>query len=362
MRFTELVRSKATIPTLLAGAAGVLIVLYAWQLPPFTSSVQSTNNAFVKGRVTFIAPQLAGYVVNVPVTDYELVSKGDVLIQLDDRIYHQQLAQAEATLIQQQNNLANFEQNRASKQASVELAKAQVEAAEASLAKATADSSRSQSLLSSGLSPQSSADQVHTTLLQAQASVTQAKASVSIATEALALVEGGKAGLEGAVKGAEAAVELARINLSNTTILAPVDGQLGEVTARIGQFVSMGTQMTSVTPPQTWIIANFKETQLNGLKIGQTVSVSIDALDHMKIEGHISEISPATGAEFSVLKPDNATGNFTKIAQRIPVRIEIDADQLSGVHLSPGMSVEVAVDTALGPDPHFSRAKVASAQ
>lgn len=360
MRFTELVRSKATIPALMAGIAGVLVVLYAWQLPPFSSSVQTTNNAFIKGRVTMIAPQLAGYVVEVPVTDYQLVQQGDLLVQLDDRIYRQQLAQAEATLIQQQNNLSNFEQNRASKIASVDLAKAQLEAAEAALAKANADAERSQSLFASGLSAQASADQVQAALSQAQSGVAQAQASVSIAQENLSLVEGGKAGLEGAVKGAEAAVQLAKINLSNTAIVAPVAGRLGEVTARIGQYVSVGSQMTSVTPPQTWIVANFKETQMAGLKVGQEVSVTVDALDHAAVVGHISEISPATGSEFSVLKPDNATGNFTKIAQRIPVRIEIDPGQLPDVQLLPGMSVEVAVDTASAPEPQGDRLDVAS--
>jgi multidrug resistance efflux pump len=346
MRIKELVLSKATIPALLAGIAGVLVVLYAWQLPPFTSSVQSTNNAYIKGKVTLIAPQLAGYIVNVPVTDYTSVKKGDLLVQLDDRIYVQQVAQAEGTLQQQQNALNNFEQNASSKQSSVDLANAQLQAAQAALHKAEMDSGRSQNLLASGLSAQSAADTVSTVLAQAQASVAQAEASVSIAEQNLALVVAGKPALEGAVKGAEAAVALAKINLSNTRILAPVDGRLGEVTARQGQYVSVGSQLTSVTPPQTWIVANFKETQLSGLKIGQEVNFTVDAMNAGEMKGHISEISPAAGSEFSVLKPDNATGNFTKIAQRIPVRIEIDPNQDLSANLLPGMSVEVNVETA----------------
>ncbi|UXN70643.1 HlyD family secretion protein [Devosia neptuniae] len=346
MRIKELVLSKATIPAVLAGLIGIGAVLYAWQLPPFTTSVQSTNNAYVKGRVTLIAPQLAGYVVAVPVTDYQSVHRGDVLVQLDDRIYVQQLAQAEAALLQQQNALANYDQNYASKQASVDLAKAQLTAAQAALSKAQADATRTDSLLASGLSPQSTVDQVHSALAQAQSSVDQASASVSIAEQNLSLVEGGKPALEGAVKGAEAAVELARINISNTRIVAPVDGVLGEVTARLGQYVSIGTQLTSVTPPQTWVIANFKETQLAGIVVGQQANIKVDALGYGALTGHISEISPAAGSEFSVLKPDNATGNFTKIAQRIPVRIELDEGQDLAARLLPGMSVEVSVDTA----------------
>lgn len=346
MRFKELISSKATIPAVLAGIAGVLIVLYAWQLPPFTSAVQSTNNAYVKGQVTILAPQLAGYVTQVPVTDYLTVKKGDLLVQLDDRIYVQQLSQAKATLAQQQSALDNYEANHSSKKASVDLADAQLESAEAGLQKAQRDAGRNSSLLKSGIAAQSSADQVNAALVQAEAGVSQAKASVAIAEQNLALVEAGKPGLEAAVKGADAMVQLAEINLNNTRIVAPVDGRLGEVTVRVGQFVSVGSQLTSVTPPHTWIIANFKETQLAGLAIGQEASFTVDALNAGKMTGKISEISPAAGSEFSVLKPDNATGNFTKVAQRIPVRIEIDPDQSLASRLLPGMSVEVSVDTA----------------
>lgn len=346
MHIKELLTSKATIPALLVGVLGVGIVLYAWQLPPFTSTIQTTNNAFVKGRVTLIAPQLPGYVVNVAVTDYTEVAKGDLLVQLDDRIYVQQLAQAQATLIQQRTNLANSAQTHGVKQASVDLANAQLAAAQAAFSKAQSDANRSASMLASGLSAQSVAEQVNTALLQAQSSVAQAQASVAIATQNLALSDATEPALEGAVKGAEAAVEVARINLSNTRVVAPVDGKLGEVTVRVGQYVSVGSQLTSVTPPQTWIVANFKETQLPGISVGQPVTIHVDALNRASLAGHISEISPATGSEFSVLKADNATGNFTKIAQRIPVRVEIEAGQDLAAQLLPGMSVEVSVDTA----------------
>lgn len=345
MKIKELLTSKGSWAALVIGVLGVAVVLYAWQLPPFTSSIQATNNAYIRGRVTMIAPQLAAYVVDVPATDYKQVKKGDLLVQLDDRIYVQQLEQAQGALAQQQNALDNYEQNRASKQASVDFAKAQLEAAQAALERAQADAGRSASLLASGLSPQSSSDQVQAALLQAQAGVAQAQANVSIAQQNLGLVEGSVPGLQGAVRSAEAAVELARINLANTQITAPVDGVLGEVTARVGQFVSIGTQLTSLTPADRWVVANFKETQMPGLHVGQQASFTVDALGHKLLTGHIAEISPATGSEFSVIKPDNATGNFTKIAQRIPVRIELDPDQELAGYLLPGMSVEVSVGT-----------------
>lgn len=347
MKIKEILISKGSWAALLIGLVGVGVVLYAWQLPPFTSTIQSTNNAFVRGRVTMLAPQLAAYVTEVPVTDYQQVKQGDLLVQLDERIYVQQLEQAQGALSQQRNALDNYEQNRASKQASVDFARAQMAAAQAALARAQADANRSESLLKSGLSPQASNDQVHAALLQAQSGVAQAQANVSMAEQNLALVEGSVPALQGAVRSAEAAVELANINLSNTRIVAPVDGVLGEVAARVGQFVSTGTQLTSITPGDRWVVANFKETQMPGIHVGQQAVFSVDALDHARLTGHVSEISPATGSEFSVIKPDNATGNFTKIAQRIPVRIELDPDQELVGKLLPGMSVEVSLDTNL---------------
>ncbi|MDB5657855.1 MAG: hemolysin secretion protein [Cypionkella sp.] len=346
MRFPQFFTSKATILVLLAGVIGVLAILYAWQLPPFTSTVQSTDNAYVKGRVTLIAPQLAGYVASVPVTDYQNVKQGDLLVQMDDRTYQQQLAQAQASLAQQENNLENFESNRRAKQASIELAQAQLSAALAALDKTQADFDRNVSLTNKGLSAESVGEQSRAALVQAQSAVAEAQASVNIAQLNLISFEGTRNGFVAAVDGAKAAAQLARINLQNTKIVAPLDGQLGEVSARLGQFVSAGTQLTSITPPQTWIVANFKETQLGLMQIGQSASLTVDALSKSKLTGHITQISPATGSEFSVLKPDNATGNFTKIAQRIPVHIELDPGQDLAKRLAPGMSVSVAVDTA----------------
>lgn len=344
----EIFLSKFGLGMLALGVAGVAGVLYAWQLPPFTTSVETTNNAYVRGQVTLISPQLAGYVTDVPVKDYMLVKKGDLLIQVDDRIYEEQLAQAEATLAQQQAGLDNFELGQASKQASLDLAKAQLQSAEAALEKAKLDDQRIGSLVQRGISTQASGDQTRTALLQAQATVAQANASVEIASKAFELGAAAKPTLEAAVRSAEASVELAKINLGNTRITAPVDGRLGEVTARVGHYVLPGTQLTSVTPEMTWVMANFKETQLAGMKPGLPATFTVDALPGAIFQGHVTRISPAAGSEFAVLKADNATGNFTKVPQRIPVRIDIDSDEAMTA-LRPGMSVEVRIDTAATP-------------
>ena len=145
---------------------------------------------------------------------------------------------------------------------------------------------------------------------------------------------------------AEAQVRLAEIDLANTRILAPRDGQLGQVTVRQGAFVNAGAQLTALVPSQLWIIANMKETQMADVRLGQPVSFTVDALDNATLRGHVERIAPATGSEFSVITPDNATGNFVKIAQRIPVRISIDANQPLARRLRPGMSVVATIDTA----------------
>ncbi len=149
--------------------------------------------------------------------------------------------------------------------------------------------------------------------------------------------------------GAEAAVHLAEIDLQNTRIVAPEDGRLGEVGARLGQYVSAGTQLLALVPKRFWVVANFKETQLSGMKVGQPATFVVDALPDEKLHGRVERFSPATGSEFSVLKADNATGNFTKVAQRLPVRIAIDDGQDLANRLAPGMSVVVSIDTRAKP-------------
>jgi multidrug resistance efflux pump len=356
MQIQSIFKSRTTLAALAVGILGVLLVLYSWQLPPFASSVQTTNNAYVKGQVTLLSPQIAGYVVAVPVQDYMSVKKGDLLVQIDDRIYRQQLAQAQATLVQQQAALANFAENRLAKQASLDLAKAQLQSAQAGLEKAELDDKRTGTLVDRGFSTQSSGDQTRVARLQAQSTVAQAEASVQIAEQNLALIDAGKSSLEAAVASAEAAVELAQINLGNTRIVAPVDGRLGEVAARLGQYAAAGTQLTSITPSKTWVIANFKETQLAHVEVGQPATFTVDGLGDVELNGRVSQIAPAAGSEFSVLKADNATGNFTKVAQRIPLRIEIDGGQPAAADLRPGMSVIVKIDTADKPLPALASA------
>ncbi|MDW9463664.1 HlyD family efflux transporter periplasmic adaptor subunit [Sinorhizobium meliloti] len=343
-------RSPTTFIVLLAGLAGLLLVLYAWRLPPFASSVETTENAYVRGYVTTISPQLSGYIAQVPVRDYEEVKAGQILVMIDDRIYVQKLAQAKATLATQRAALANSFEQELSAKAGIAASEAQLDGAKAALSTARATWDRIRPLADKGVATRSDADQARAVFEQAEAGVKQAIANLEVSRQSLATTLGARAGLEGSVAGAEAAVELAEIDLDNTRIVAPPRaGRLGEIGARVGQYVTAGTQLLSVVPHEVWIVANFKETQLDGMRVGQPVTISVDALNRQVLRGHIERFSPAAGSEFSIIRPDNATGNFTKVAQRLGVRIAVDPEQPMADRLAPGLSVVVRVDKAAEP-------------
>jgi multidrug resistance efflux pump len=338
-------RFLTTTFALIIGVAGILLVLYAWQLPPFAGTVEITDNAYVRGQVTIISPQLAGYISEVPVKDYENVKAGQVLARIDDRIYRQKVNQAEATLNTQQAQIDALEQKRLSAEAKLEATKAQVNSAETAMKTAQSSYDRNLSLSKTGAISRSAFEQASSTLENARAAVVQAKANQEVAEQDLASVAVSGEGYVAAVAAAQAALDLAKIDLSNTVITAPTDGRLGEVGVRLGQYVTAGSQLLAVVPQKIWVTANFKETQVENITVGKRATFTVDALGHRQFAGRIESLSPAAGSEFSVLKADNATGNFTKVAQRLPVRISIDAGQVDIDRLAPGMSVVVRVDT-----------------
>lgn len=326
---------------------GVLIILYAWQLWPFTSAIQSTENAYVRGQVTFISPQVSGYLTSVEVVDLQPVEKGQLLMTIDDRIYRQRVHQAQAQLAMKQAALDNNRQQRRSAEATIASNKAALENAKAQALKGSFDLRRVENLAADGSLSVRERDAARAANAQAQAAVRQAEAQLAVAQQNLQTVIVNRAALEGDVASAQAALELAEIDLANTRIVAPDAGQLGQLSVRKGAYVTAGTRLTSVVPEHKWIIANMKETQLADIRPGLPVTFRVDALNGKRFTGRVEFISPAAGSEFSAISPDNATGNFVKIAQRIPVRIAIDADDMH--ELRPGMSVEVSIDTAAQP-------------
>ncbi|MBZ5760165.1 MULTISPECIES: HlyD family secretion protein [Rhizobium] len=347
---SRLVRSPIEVVAVLAGIGGIMLVLYAWHLPPFRTSVETTDDAYVKGYVTVISPQVSGYVTDVRVKDYESVKQGEVLAKIDDRIYQQKLAQARANRDGQKAGLANSRQQELVARAEIASSQAAVDSVQAGLTRAQLAWERIETLVQKGVSTTSDAETAQATLEQAKAAVNQALAAVEVSRQNLTTIIVNRASLEAGVAGAEAAMQQASIDLQNATIIAPRSGRLGEIGVRLGQYVTAGTQLLALVPEDTWVIANFKETQLDGMQVGQPVAISVDAFGHRRLNGHIQSFSPAAGSEFAVIKPDNATGNFTKVAQRVGVRVTIDPGQPEAANLAPGLSVVVSIDKASKPE------------
>lgn len=342
-------KSRTTVIVIVAAALfAILAILYSWQLPPFAGLSEKTDNAYVRGQVTIISPQVSGYVTRVSVQDFAEVKAGHILATIDDRIYRARVAQAEANVAAQEAALANSAQAQKSREVATDSQNAGIANAQAQLAKAEADMRRARALVADGSISTREFDQTRAALLASQAALQQARASRAIGTQDIRTVVVGRAGLEAAVASAKAQLRLAQIDLDNTVIRAPTDGQLSEIGVRQGAYVTAGTQLLSIVPHNVWVIANFKETQTHDMVIGQPVQFRVDALGSAELTGRIENLSPAAGSEFAVLKADNATGNFVKVSQRIAVRIAIDRGQPLAKRLRPGMSVEVRVDTKRG--------------
>ncbi|WP_460274041.1 HlyD family secretion protein [Celeribacter sp. ULVN23_4] len=336
------------LPTAIAvsiGIAGILLLLYAWHLPPFNSAQPTTENAYIRGQVTTIAPQLSGYISAVEVTDYQAVKTGDVIARLDDRIYRQKLAQAKAQLASAKAALEVGKQSVSSAEASLRATEASHDAAKSALEIAQTNWDRIETLHTRGVASQSDLDTSHQSLQQAKATETQTAAQIVVQQEALKSARVALAADDADIASANAAVALAEIDLDNTVIRVRQDGHLGAVSARVGQYVSAGTSLVTEIGKDVWIVANFKETAIGDIRLGDDVSFTVDALHGKTFHGKVDSFSPATASEYSLLSGSNATGNFTKIAQRLPIRISIDADQEMADHLTPGLSVVVEVET-----------------
>ncbi|MBB4571099.1 HlyD family secretion protein [Rhizobium leucaenae] len=307
--------------------------------------LESTDDAYLKADYTTVAPKISGYIAAVLVHDNQTVEAGQVLARIDDRDFRAALVQVDAEVKAAEAAVRNLDAQIALQHSLIEQAKATVAATQASLTFASADADRYAALAKSGTgtaqeaqASRAKADQLVAGLQRDEASVAAAQAKINVlATE--------RDNAVAQKDRAEAAAEQARLNLSYATITAPVDGKVGARTLRIGEYVGSGTQLMAVVPMDAiYVVANFKETQLAHVRDGQPVRVTVDGLPGVQLKGHVDSLSPASGLEFALLPPDNATGNFTKIVQRIPVRIAIDNHESGGL-LRAGMSVEPTIDT-----------------
>jgi membrane fusion protein (multidrug efflux system) len=325
---------------LLLGAVMVMIVGWAWAR---SSGGTSTDNAYIRGDLTSLAPKVAGYVTAVEVEDNQTVRAGDVLFRIDDRDYRARLAQAVANVEAAEANLANADAEIQLQHALVRQAEAQKRSAVAEMKLAIKASNRRQELLRSGTVSLALVDESDAARLKAEAGVSAASAIVDAKRQRIAVLATQREVAVAAVAQAQAVRELAQIDLDNTVVRAPIDGVIGNRQVRIGRLVVPGASLLDIVPvDDVWVVANFKETQLEYIQPGQRARITIDSYPNETFEGLVDSFAPGSGSAFSLLPTDNATGNFVRVVQRVPVKIQFARNPLPG-HLVPGLSARVEV-------------------
>jgi membrane fusion protein (multidrug efflux system) len=308
--------------------------------------VEDTDDAYVGGDTTAIGAKVPGYVQAVAVTDNQAVHKGDLLVKIDDRDYRAAVARAEAAVAAQQAALGNLDAQKHLQESVIAQAQAALSAANAEAKRSKLDDARYRELAGRAAVSVESAQRAEATFATAAAATQRAVAAVQAAQRQLEVIDSQKRQVEAALMQARAEAELARLNLGYTELRAPVDGVVGNRRARVGTYAAAGSQLLAVVPAHgLWVDANFKEDQLKRMRVGQAVEVRADVMPGRVFQGHVASLAPATGAQFSVLPPENATGNFTKIVQRVPVRVELNGTDGDLGVLRPGLSVTARIDT-----------------
>lgn len=336
---------KRLLAFCVSGTALILVLGYGFYWQTHARFLQSTDDAYVGGDVSAISTKVAGYIQEIAVKDNMPVKKGELLIRLDARDYLAALAKAEGEVEAQRAALADLAANRQLQQSTIAGSAASVGAAQATTMKMAADSRRYNALaqtvaVSAQVRENAEADYRH-----ARAEESKARADKEVAERQLLVLDAREKQIHAALTQAQANLDMARLNLSYTEIRAPFDGVVGNRRAWSGSFVSSGTQLLALVPCHNlWIDANFKENQLASMRPGQHATVVADVLPGQKLNGHVLSVSPATGSRFSLLPAENATGNFTKIVQRVAVRIALDDEAATLGLLRPGLSVTVTVD------------------
>lgn len=327
---------------IVGGAAAMHYAYHWWRVGRF---IEQTDDAYVGGDVTVVASKVSGLITQVVVGDNQAVRAGDLLVKIDDRDYRMSLAKAEAAVAGQLATLANLDASRRLQQSVVAQATPGVAAADAETTRTRLDQSRFKVLSAKAAASLQTFQRADADYKQALAASERARAALEAAERQLDVIDAQKQQAEAALAGARADRDLAALNVSYTEIRAPIDGVLGNRSARVGGFAAVGAQLLSIVPSQgLWVDANFKESQIADMRPGLVATIEPDIAPGEPFHGRVSSLAPATGARFSILPPENATGNFTKITQRVPVRILLDGDASKLGRLRPGLSVTVQVD------------------
>ena len=299
---------------------------------------ESTDDAFVDARQFSVAPRVAGVVTEVHVADNKSVKEGDVLFRIDPRDYNIAVAQQTAALEQAEAQIGNVDAQIESQKAQVEVADAQLQQSNAALVFAQQEEGRALELVQRGAGTLQTEQQRRSSLTQAQADLARSKAGLSAAQRQVASLRAQRRSAEANRDAAAAQLDQAKLNLSYTEVRAAQPGTIARLTGAVGQYVQVGQAVTMYVPDRLWVTANFKETQITDMRPGQKVDLRIDAYPGRKIEGHVDSIQPGSGTAFSLLPAENATGNYVKVVQRVPVKIVFDTIP-DDVTLGPGMSV-----------------------
>lgn len=334
--------------------AGILVVVGGLLINKFAikKTMQNTNDAYIRADISRISPQISGVVTQVLVQDNQWVKEGELLAEIDPREFTVALSQAIA-----QENSARARQNDARanlvrQYALISAAQAQLQSAQAELQFAHQEKTRYHKMATTGAGSQQAAQQATTRVQTMTASVAQAEASLKAAKNMLQVLQAKQSDSDAELTLAQAKKEMAKLNLSYTRITAPIAGVVGKKSLRVGEFVKPGDALMAIVPQdKLYIIANYQETQLQNITQGQTVDISIDTFPGQTLKGYVDSIAPASGASFSPVAPENATGNFTKIVQRIPVKITFDINKESAATMNAlrvGMSADVSINTLDG--------------
>ncbi|MFZ0015918.1 MAG: HlyD family secretion protein [Acetobacteraceae bacterium] len=329
--------------------AGGLIAFVAaeWDWWVGSARLQSTDDAYLQADLTPLAARVPGYVRRVLVNDFQRVKDGDLLVEIQDDDYRAQLRQAEGNADNAKVAIATIEQQKTLQKALIEQAEAMVAASEADLTRYHLETVRQQALLATGIAgTRQTVEQAVDNEKRAEATLALNFAQLDQQRQQVNVLDSQEKQAQAMLAEQQAARDLAQINLGYTRITAPVDGMVGQRQVQAGQYLNAGTQVISLVPlPHVWVVANYKETQMTRVRIGQPARVTVDTFPGTVLHGHVDSWSPASGAQFSLLPPDNATGNFTKVVQRIPVKIVLEPDPAVDDLLRPGMSVIATIDT-----------------
>ena len=329
-------RRTAALAAGLAAALAVVAAGYVYW--DYSSRFETTDDAFIATRQFSVAAKASGFVAEVPVVDNQHVAAGDVIARIDDRDYRAALAAAKAQVASSKANVDSVDAQLQVQQAQIEQSQAQAESAEAALAFAEQQASRYDELAQRGAGTVQNAQQYSSALRQQQAAVKTAKAALTTAQRQVAALNAQRASAEAALAQANAQVEQAKLNLSYTVVTAAQPGRVVNLSAAVGQFAAAGTSLSMFVPDEVWVVGNFKETQLDAMRSGQRVTIAIDAYPERALHGHLASVQPGSGTAFSLLPAENATGNYVKVVQRVPVKIVLDQPP-TDVALGPGMSV-----------------------